>query len=45
MLPLVTRGTKEWQPSRTGYTRYKNVYIADGPVWTQSAIYTFLYRV
>jgi hypothetical protein len=20
-----------------GYTRYKNVYIADGPVWAQSA--------
>lgn len=19
------------------YTRYKNVYVADGPVWTQSA--------
>ena len=38
MLPLaVTRGTKGRQPSRTGYTRYKNVYIADGPLWTQSA--------
>jgi hypothetical protein len=22
---------------RAGYTRYKNVYIADGPAWTQSA--------
>jgi hypothetical protein len=21
----------------TGYTRYKNVYTADGPVWAQSA--------
>ncbi len=21
----------------TGYTRYKNVYMADGPVWAQSA--------
>jgi hypothetical protein len=37
MLPLaVTRGTKEL-PLATGYTRYKNVYMADGPVWAQSA--------
>jgi len=40
MLPLPDiDGMKEWQTvaDRAFYTRYKNVYIADGPVWTQSA--------
>jgi hypothetical protein len=35
----VIHGTTGWQAvaDRVIYTRYKNVYVADGPVWTQSA--------
>ena len=29
--------TRRSLPSPVGYTRYKNVYMADGPVWAQSA--------
>ncbi len=29
--------TSQAVADRVIYTRYKNVYVADGPVWTQSA--------